>query len=623
MGLLDRFIGREASPAAQETLTEAAITDSLVERIEQLQSDVTSFQESAADDYNARRLMERRLEDMAYELLSYKADELDEKPEDRRRIRKRAFTYWQKDPIIGQAVNLMNWYTFGRGVQVPSVKRPPEDSEAGNVPAVSPSAAPAPQSVDVAESDVSLREVDGASRNADFGKAEKVLEAFWNQPENRQTITSHLAQEQKSTELQIDGEVFFSLFDNENPENGESHLLLSDFDPAEIVEIVTSQDNDKMPLWYVRRYRPQEWDFQVEKWVTGEPVTRYYAHWQNQPGPNDKPPPDDKVEQAKIMHIKINAISRQQRGVSELRRVLEWAKGLNEFMEARLAIARAMNKIAQRVRVEGGPTEVDKVVQAFASGDMLALTRSPTRDPLVTQPQAATLVHTPSMDIAPMSFETGAGTAQIDKQNFLGMIAAGVNWPMPYLGGDNSASLSNSVAMELPTRKQVEARQELWEQCFYDMCRYVLDKAGVSEDVEIEVTMPPILDRDLGAITSSVTAIMTALAGVQNVEMARWGMTEVLLALGRTDANEIVERIFPEGYSMPAAQAFAQAKMDAQVAAAASAGGQGEEDVDALAKELDGMFSKSDYPGARTANGARSRAEDPKRGVPDSRGIPQ
>jgi hypothetical protein len=625
MGFLDRLLG-----APSQTQSPDDGSEHLLERIDQLQQDLSRFQEAAADDYNARRIMERRLEDMAYELLSYKANELDERPEDRKRISRRAFAYWQKDPIVGQAVNLMNWYTFGRGVQTPTVKRPYKDVKAENASLVMPPGTQdvppgtlfVPDEADVEEADVRLRELraedDDQIDDEVFDKAEKALKAFWKQPENQQTLTSHLAQEQKSTELQLDGEIFLLLYDNDDPAEGEANLLLSDLDPSEITEIITSRDNDKMPLWYVRCYQEQHWDYQTEQWVTStDRIVRYYPHWRNEPGPNDPPPPQEKIGDAKVMHLKINATSRQQRGVSELRRVLEWAKGLHEFMEARLAIARAMNKIAQRVRVEGGPTEVDRVVQAFASGDMLALTRTPTRDPLVTQPQAATLVHTPSMDIAPMSFETGAGTAQIDKQNFLGMIAAGVNWPMPYLGGDNSASLSNSVAMELPTRKQVEARQELWEQCFYDLCRYVLDRAGIPDEVEIEVIMPPILDRDLAAITGAVTALMSALSSTQNVELARWGMNEVLLALGRTDAQEIVKRVFPEGYVMPAAQ---------QAAAAAAANAPPEptnQEVENVTKQLEDLMSATEYPRARTANGARQRAADPNRGVPDNRGIPR
>ncbi|TXH51273.1 MAG: phage portal protein [Desulfurellales bacterium] len=618
MGIFDRLLkGDTPTPEpAPDGLNEA------LDRIDVLQHNLERFQESAEDDYNARRILERRLEDMAYELLSAKADKLDERPEDRKRIRKRAFTYWQKDPIIGQAVNLMNWYTFGRGVTVPQVVRPERESEAIAPQHKLPEHLEDQPDQTTMEAWFKEAGEDNEPTDDDLDKAQEILDAFWDAPENKEVLTSPMAQESKSTELQLDGEVFLVMFDNENPGDGEPLMLLTDINPEEIVEVITARENDKMPLWYVRRYREQVWNYTSEVWETSqEQTTRYYPHWQNTPGPKDTPPPSQLLAPGRMMHIKINAISRQQRGVSELRRVLEWAKGLNEFMEARLAIARAMNKIAQRVRVDGGPTEVNRIVQQFASGDLMALTRVPQRDPLVAQPQAATLVHTPSMDIQPMSFETGAATAQVDKQSFLGMIAAGVNWPMHYLGGDGAASLSSAVSMELPTRKQVEARQQLWQEVFHNISMEVLRLAGVHEDIDIEVQMPPILDRDLAAITGAVSGIVTALTATNNVELARWALGEVLVALGRTDASDIVERIYPEGYRMPAEQAAAAPGMPG------APGGEQDPNISAeadnLTSELEQMFAKGDYKGARTANGAELRAKDPKRAVPDQRGVPQ
>jgi hypothetical protein len=490
MGFIDFFTGGGSNDA-----------------IERLEDQLSQMQEAANLDAAARKTMNRRLEDLTYKYLDAVATNEDDHPENRRKIVRRAYRYWAEDPIVGQSLNLLTWYTFGRGVPMPTI----------------------PKRDDVDE--------------IDRQSALDVITEFWNAPENKAVITSLESQEQKSLELQIEGEVFIAMFDG----GAGSPLLLSDIDPSEITNVIVSTDNRKMPLYYERTFSPKVYDFATRQYrSSAKNKVVYYRHWLHEPGPDDPTPPNDMIdESALVMHVAVNRTSNQQRGNSEVRRVLEWAKGFREFMEGRLAIARAINRVAQVVKVDGGPSEVAKVMQQFSSADPLALTRIPLNDPQIASPQAATMFRTPNVSIEPASFETGAGVADQDKRAFLGQIAAGTGWPSHYLGGEGAQSLANLTAMEAPVLKMVESRQELWEQVIYNLTREALIRAGI--DVDPEVTMPPILQRDTGQLAGALQSMVAVLDPQQeNIALKRWIAGQYLSLFGEANVADRTQEIVDE-----------------------------------------------------------------------------
>lgn len=579
MGFLDFF--RANDPGLEPTLEER-----LEEALESASSTIEELREASQWDTAARRTLERSLEDLTWQLLD--RVNVEERPETLRRIRERALKYFQRDPIVGSAVQLMTWYTFGRGVQKPGI---PEDHSAQT------------QERGSKAREAGLTEATDKISDAEREKAESVIESFWMAPENKATITSPQSQQQKSDELQIDGEVFLVMFDGPGANGGpddEASLLLSDISPDEIGEVVTQRDNQKMPLWYIRKYRTRDWDPVSRSYKLSDVKTLYYPHWRNEPGEGDLRPPQDQIADGRIMHVKVNSLSRQLRGRSELERILEWSKGFREFMDGRLAVARAVNKVAQRVRVEGGPTEIAKVMNQLNSADMLNMTRTPLGHPDAggALPIASTVFHSPSVQFEPAQFETGAGVANADRQAFLSMIAAGTGWPLHYLGGEVTASLASAVSQELPVTKMVESRQELWKSVISDLTNEALRRAGI-EDVTCEVIMPPILQRDLPQIASACQALVQSVdPTTQNVELKRWVLTQVAGAMNEPEVQETVAEIFPEGYTAPAP---------------AQSPPQSGEQLSLLDQQ-----AKRAVPGApyrvQTADSARQNAERPDRG---------
>ncbi len=582
MGFLDFFRGPE--PALEPTLEQR-----LEEALESASSTIEQLREESQWDTAARRTLERNLEDLTWQLLDRVHTE--ERPETLRRIRERALRYFQRDPVVGSAVQLMTWYTFGRGVQKPGI---PEDH--------TPDTQEKGMKAQARES--GLREVaEEKIGPAERQQAERVIESFWEAPENKATITSPQAQQQKSDELQIDGEIFLILFDGPGASGGpddEAALLLSDISPDEVSEVITMRDNQKMPLWYIRKYRTRDWDPVSRSYKLSDVKTLYYPHWRNKPGENDLKPPQQQIADGRVMHVKVNSLSRQLRGRSELERVLEWSKGFREFMDGRLAVARAVNKVAQRVRVEGGPQEIAKVMNQLNSADMLNMTRTPLGHPDAggVLPIASTVFHSPSVQFEPAQFETGAGVASQDRQAFLSMIAAGTGWPLHYLGGEVTASLASAVSQELPVTKMVEARQELWKSVIADLTDEALRLAGM-EGISCEVQMPPILQRDLPQIAGACQSLVQSVdPTAQNVELKRWVLTQVAGAIGENEVQETVSEIFPDDYEAPPPAPMQQQAQQMSL-------------LDQPQRALPGTPYR-----VQTADSARRTAQDPNRGRP-------
>ncbi|KKL70120.1 hypothetical protein LCGC14_2108100 [marine sediment metagenome] len=71
--------------------------------------------------------------------------------------------------------------------------------------------------------------------------AKKVLETFWNAPENK-SVLSNRGQRKSSDKLLIDGEVFFVIF-----LGAKGKETIRFVDPLEITEIITDPDDNNQP----------------------------------------------------------------------------------------------------------------------------------------------------------------------------------------------------------------------------------------------------------------------------------------------------------------------------------------------------------------------------------------
>ena len=576
--------GSEIVPVPPE-VQEIAV---LLERLEEAERTISDLSES--DDY-IKRSYARQMEDLAWGVMAvWGSSEMarDQSPMNRRRIAQRAERMWQEHPVVKRAVELMTHYCFGRGIAMPDIPKPKKQPRELGDKSFDGEHRGDPDEVEKLEDvkaeqagiltraerarlnqDKKLRDLEREESRlarqqeahyafdhedeipADeidddvYEAASDAIRDFWMKPENKAVLTSLEAQQQKSADLQIDGEVFITLWEDED-----GGLVLGEILPSEITNIITSVDNAKQPLWYERTYRRARYDYDAKRWeYEQEETTEYYQHWRNEPSAEDTEPPADKVAEGRVYHIKVNVRSKDLRGRSEMRAALEWAKGFNEYMESRLSVARIVNRVAQYVSVDGGPQAVSTVMRQLSSmTGVNMLTNPPVTDPMMS---AQTAVKNKAVEVQPGNFETGASSAEQDRKSFLGMLSAATGWPIHYLIGEADGGLANMTSMELPVLKNVEARQELWRQVFVDLGREACAMAGVP--VTPIVTMPNVLARDIGVITAGLAAIVTALDSTgQNVPLKRWIFQQALASFGEDRAADIMDEVFPEGFRAPA-----------------------------------------------------------------------
>lgn len=522
-------------------------------------NELDDLRESAAD----AKLLARRAEDLGWDLLNSDARYKEPRNEVRKDKVERAYKYYYDDGIVAQSVNLVTWYTFGRGMGKPRYR-----AEGGNA---------------------------AAGGDSEQQAANRLISAFWQDEDNQRTLTTAQAQEQKSTELQLQGNVYFLLFpsaepggaappaSSDVPAGGErlssisgaepdvaSTLKVSDLPEHEIVDIIMNPENRKVPVFYKRQYTPRTYDFASKTYIpAGQTKTIYYRDWKHQAptevqGPDGKMipwgPKDDEIGEGLVYHVAVNRVSDTKFGQSEIARVLPWAAGLRSYMTDRMAVVQAIAKIALQVKTKGGAKQVNQIAEQLADISNLAgqIEGSGQTRRIADTEKTKVAFMNQGTSLEPMVTDTGASSSATDIQTMLGMASAASGIPPHYYGQPGSASLATATAMELPVLKMMEARQELWESVYRDIMGWMLKRSGYDPE-RLEVTMPGILQRDVGTTISSLAALVTAVdPQVQNKELIRYVVGEALETMGKQNVEEVLERLFPENWTPPAAEKHQQ-----------------------------------------------------------------
>ena len=491
----------------------------------------------------------------------------------RRKWAQKSRTVWLQDPQAGAATDLMNDFTFSRGVPKPRAK----DEE-----------------------------------------VQKVIDEAWDDPDNQLVLTSYEAQMKLGTDLSLQANVFFLMFEGDD---GKIKLGLLNHD--EVENAVRDPDNRLRVLLYVARHKPpaKEWD-----WQQGVPVVpvsartdiapTYYEHWQNaeDASPGWKKPPAKLMGKGRVYHVAINATSEQVFGNPPMRRLLRWYSAYNDFMTARVDMAQAAAAFIMRRKIKGTPNQVAKMAaKAISRRSELAGATGTGDDPPQSPPHGGSiLTENENVTHENLNLNSNAGAAQQDAQMLRSAISSATRFPQSYYGDASNSNLATATSLELPVLKAVEGRQEVFEGVFRwfvdrviekaveagKLDKYVEDADTPEDAVDTAYSMngdgPPIEDtglfgppsmalqqsyedqnvdeqrtkRDLSyefSMPNPLRRMMTDLSAViastaqtfdpngTNVEMSRILLT-ILLGEGLEvqDPSDVVDRIFPEGYADPA-----------------------------------------------------------------------
>jgi hypothetical protein len=434
-------------------------------------------------------------------------------------IARMARVYWIKNPLVKAGVNVQSNYVWGRGV---------------NVSAVAP-------------------EING------------VLQAFIDDPNNLVQFTEQQARLEKERELQLDGNLFFTLF--VHPVTGKVRLSSIPF--FEIDEIIRNPDNRKQNWFYKRVYHYEEFDLSSGRNVIRDRTT-YYRDWRYDPPVSPVTIGGHEVSSsAVIYHIKVGGFSDWAYGLSEVYSMLDWAKAYTDFLSNFASVVRSLARYTWNLTTKGGA----KGVQAARTklGTTVNGFNGETNPPAVT---ASTFASGGDDRIEPI--RTSGSTTSADEGRPLKlMVAAGAGIPETFFGDADVGNHATAKTLDRPTELAFKNRQTLWKGVLDNLCDYVLfhavrapegplrafgeivqneyGEATVNFDPDIDATykveFPPLLEQDTQAYISGLVSAFT-LDGKQVSPLfandPKYIAKTILNAIGEAELDEILDRLFPE-----------------------------------------------------------------------------
>lgn len=345
---------------------------------------------------------------------------------ERIKLIKLARLYYLKDPLIHQATSLITNYTFADGFRYSCNEEPWKE----------------------------------------------ILDDWWNDEDNLMELTSQQAQEQKSIELIVDGEIFFVIF-----REPDGRVKVRTLPPEEIVDVITAPEDYRRNLYYQRRFTPQVFNFVEGQYEPGQAqVVSYFADWRNyEPGKWGFEKGLKQVQDGAIYQIATNRISRQKRGNTETYPALDWVKAHRQMLQDWVTIVRAYSTLAWKAKVKGDDgRDLQRIKDKIAG--LLPVHNASTGQ--IAQPGGVGGVafENDQVSMSPMK-TAGMATDPGDARQIRLMAGAGLGIMEHYFGDAGNANLATAQAMELPMLKKFAARQRYWEDIFKNIMTYVIVSA--------------------------------------------------------------------------------------------------------------------------------------------------
>lgn len=394
--------------------------------------------------------------------------------------------YYLKDPLIHQATSLITNYTFADGLRF-------------------------------------------SCNNPEWMKE---LQDFWDDEDNQLELTSQQAQEQKSIDLIIDGEIFFVLF-----REPDGRVKVRTIAPEEVTEVITHPDDYRRNLYYQRKFTPSAFNFKTGLYDNALGIVReetyYYADWRNyEIGGWGFEQDMEAVKPGVVYQIATNRVGRQKRGNTETYPALDWVKAHREMLQNWVTIVKAYATLAWKAKAKGGDdrdlTRIREKLQNFLPA------YNPTSGQLA-QPggTAGVAIENDNLSLTPMK-TAGMATDPADSRQIRLMAGAGLGIMEHYFGDAGNANLATAQAMELPMLKKFSARQRFWENVFASLMTFVIisgvesgrvagtvdrnvDSVGrvtskrlvVAKDEGIVVQAPPILQKNIAEVGQGIVPLVT------------------------------------------------------------------------------------------------------------------
>jgi len=302
-------------------------------------------------------------------------------------------------------------------------------------------------------------------------KAREAWEAFWNGNRMRRRLRSIFY------DLSVFGEQFLRYFPA--PRNDPRLLLVRQLDPATIYEIVTDQEDLETVFFYHQQFQTRMELFSppaanlAPQGPTPTGVTRYIIR---------------QIDAGEIDHWKINDVSGEARGRSDLFPALGDLKRLRDLMTSKVVQSDIGNRVMAVVKAKGTAADIARVVnQIFPGGQ---------------PPQPGSIIGmNDSTDIEPFQYTSGREVrTDFTYDELVDGISAGTGIARAYLGlspagGSGTTQATASTTTE-PSIQTFEERQDIGDELLHQMFDRVMEAAGINGEVDREFIFPEIASED-------------------------------------------------------------------------------------------------------------------------------
>jgi hypothetical protein len=308
----------------------------------------------------------------------------------------KAFEAWTHNPIAKRICKVITQFVLGKGVRVTvmNAERP-----TGNV--VQSQNGPQPEVEDWRE------------------EAQEILDTHW------RLNSLHIRSKQILRDLIIFGEQFVRYFD------AQWGLRIRQIDPSTVWEIVTDPD-DAENEFYLHQQYPTRYQWFVDLPV---PTIKFIIR---------------QVPALQYYHMKINTVSGEVRGRSELFALLGWLKRLKEFASDRVIRNKMANLFVLDVAVEGDQGAVDVAKQQFS----------------VPPTPGSFFIHNKAAELNGIRAEVGGSDVTADWDMLLTIMSTGAGISQEYLGLPGAGGKAQALVGTEPDIKTFEDYQELMEAFF-------------------------------------------------------------------------------------------------------------------------------------------------------------
>ena len=294
---------------------------------------------------------------------------------------------------------------------------------------------------------------DGLHVEAPHPKVQRLLDAFWHDPDNRMDIRQY----ELATELSLYGELFVRFF--VNPYSG--HVKIGLLDPSLVDMIETDPNNIEKQL------RVHQRPIAMSATAPTPPST---------PAPVADPDfikgiwyevPDE------IVHFAINKVSNAKRGKSDLATLLPWLRRYKDWLIDRVRINKYKAAFLWDVTLAGaGRKEIENKMMEYA----------------IPPEPGSLLIHNESEQWKAVQPQINAGNAAPDGQAIKLMIAMGAGIPEHWLSEGGDVNRATAAEMSLPTLKKFQRRQDYLKY----LLRTILDR--VVAEAQKAGTLPRTID---------------------------------------------------------------------------------------------------------------------------------